>query len=324
MKKLKVGIIGYGVGKHHADAYVKKNCDIKIYDKNKITQKKILLDNFQLIKTEKEFFKNRFDIISIASHDKYHFNHIIKSSKITHNIFCEKPICNNFSQLKKIKKLVKKNKINFQTNFVLRAISLFRDIKNKIRKNYFGKIFFIEGSYLWSRVNKMNGWRSMDKDYSFIKGASIHIIDLVCWLIENKPTHVYAVGNNIGNKNKNNKDTMISIILEFGNKLYIQINAFGPSIYPHYHELKVFGSNATSINQYGNNFFIKNENKLKRIKNNTKYPDHKNKKKVIINFINNIDKKKFLANQDIFDTMCICFAAEKSIKQKKRIKIKYL
>ena len=32
-------------------------------------------------------------------------------------------------------------------------------------------------------------------------------------------------------------------------------------------------------------------------------------------------KKKFLANQDIFDTMCICFAAEKSIKQKKRINI---
>ena len=324
MKKLKVGIIGYGVGKHHADAYAKKNCDIKIFDKNKITQKKILLDNFQLIRTEKEFFKNKFDIISIASHDKYHFNHIIKSSKLTHNIFCEKPICNNFSQLKKIRKLIKKNKINFQSNFVLRAVSLFEDIKNKIRTNFFGNIFFIEGSYLWSRINKMDGWRSMDKDYSFIKGASIHIIDLVCWLIYNKPTHVYAVGNNLGNKNSNNKDTMISIILEFANKLYIHINAFGPSVYPHYHELKVFGSNATTINQYGNNFFIKKENNLKRIKNNTRYPDHKNKKKVIIKFIENINKKKILVNQDIFDSMCICFAAEKSIKQKKRIKIKYL
>ena len=131
MKKLKVGIIGYGVGKHHAKTYSISNCDIKIYDKDKNKQKKILLDDFELIKSEKEFFKNNFDIISIASHDKYHFEQIINSTKLTNNIICEKPICNNFSQLRKLHKIIKKNKINLQTNFVLRTVSLFKNIKKK-------------------------------------------------------------------------------------------------------------------------------------------------------------------------------------------------
>ena len=63
---------------------------------------------------------------------------------------------------------------------------------------------------------------------------------------------------------------------------------------------------------------------MKKIKNTSKYPDNKNKKNIILNFVKDINKKKFTFNKDIFDTMCICFAAEKSIQQKKRIKIKYI
>ena len=279
MKKLNVGIIGYGVGKHHANAYKStKKCNIKIFDKSRLKKKQILKDNFIAINSEEEFFKNKFDAISIASHDKFHYQHIVKSSKLTKNILCEKPICNNFNELTKLYKIVRSKKIKLECNFVLRAVDLFIDIKNKIKSNYFGEIFFIEGSYLWSRIHKLSGWRVLDKEYTFIKGASIHMIDLICWLIEDKPIYVYAVGNSLGNKERYKKDTSITLILEFKNKLYAQVNALGPTIYPHYHELKIFGSNSTSINQFKNNFFINKKNNNKTIKNKNKYPDHKNKK----------------------------------------------
>ena len=58
---------------------------------------------------------------------------------------------------------------------------------------------------------------------------------------------------------------------------------------------------------------------MKKIKNTSKYPDNKNKKNIILNFVKDINKK-FTFNKDIFDTMCICFAAEKSIKQKRELK----
>ena len=42
MKKLNVGIIGYGVGKHHAYAFKStKKCNVKIFDKNKLKKKKL-------------------------------------------------------------------------------------------------------------------------------------------------------------------------------------------------------------------------------------------------------------------------------------------
>lgn len=326
MKKLKIGIIGYGVGQHHAKAYASlQKTQIKIYDKNKLKQKKIINDNFLAINSESNFFKNKFDIISIASHDKDHYRQIIKSTKSTNNILCEKPMCNNSAQLNKIYKKIKKNKINLKSNFVLRTIDLFLDIKKKIHSRYFGQIFYIEGSYLWSRINKLSGWRLNDKEYSFIKGAAIHMIDLICWLIEKKPTYVYAIGNNLGDKNSKKKETMVSLILEFKDNLYVKVNAFGPSIYPHYHELKIFGTKATSINEFNNNYFIKKKNTQKKIKNLKAYPDHSNKKNIIKDIIKNFyKKKKFSINKDVFDVMSICFAAEKSIKQKKRIKINYL
>tara|TARA_B100001093_G_C26843661_1_gene1021732 strand:+ start:2233 stop:3216 length:984 start_codon:yes stop_codon:yes gene_type:complete len=326
MKKLNIGIIGYGVGQHHANAYASSDKTlIKIYDKNKFKQKKIIKDRFLLINSEKEFFKNQYDIISIASHDRDHYRQIIKSTNSTKNILCEKPICNNSTQLKKIYKKIIKEKINLESNFVLRTTDLFIDIKKKIHSKYFGEVFYIEGSYLWSRIKKLSGWRLNDKEYSFIKGAAIHMIDLICWLIEKKPIYVYAIGNNLGDKNSKKKETMVSLILEFKNKLYIKVNAFGPSIYPHYHELKVFGTKASSINEFNNNYFIKKSNVQKKIKNLKAYPDHANKKNIIKDIIKNFYKnKKFSINEDVFDVMSICFAAEKSIKQKKRIKINYL
>ena len=243
MKKLNIGIIGYGVGRHHAKAYASSDkVQIKIYDKDRVKQKKIIKDNYLAINSEKEFFKNKFDIISIASHDKDHYRQIIKSTDSTNNILCEKPICNNSFQLEKIFKKIINKKTNLESNFVLRTIDLFLDIKKKIHSTYFGEIFYIEGSYLWSRIKKLTGWRLNDKEYSFIKGAAIHMIDLICWLIEKKPTYVYAIGNNLGDKNSKKKDTMVSLILEFKDNLYVKVNAFGPSIYPHYHELKIFGT----------------------------------------------------------------------------------
>ena len=111
MKKLNIGIIGYGVGRHHAKAYASSDkVQIKIYDKDRVKQKKIINDNFLAINSESNFFKNKFDIISIASHDKDHYRQIIKSTDSTNNILCEKPICNNSAQLNKIYKKIKKKK----------------------------------------------------------------------------------------------------------------------------------------------------------------------------------------------------------------------
>ena len=66
-------------------------------------------------------FKDKtINLVSIASYDNYHFDHLLKAIKNNKNIFIEKPLCQNIAQLKKIKKLLKSTKIQLSSNFVLR------------------------------------------------------------------------------------------------------------------------------------------------------------------------------------------------------------
>ena len=56
------------------------------------------------------------------------------------------------------------------------------------------------------------------------------------------------------------------------------------------------------------------------------YPDKMNRFQIIHSFIDNLKnryKKTIVNKKDIFDTMSICLAAEKSLKLNKEVKIKY-
>ena len=57
-----------------------------------------------------------------------------------------------------------------------------------------------------------------------------------------------------------------------------------------------------------------------------KYPDKKNRKKLIQNFVDTLkykDKKPIITLKEQVDLMNVCFAADKSFVDKKRVRIKY-
>ena len=71
--------------------------------------------------------------------------------------------------------------------------------------------------------------------------------------------------------------------------------------------------------------YIFKKEKLKKI--NSKYPDKQNRKKLIQNFIETLKKKNIkplISIKEQIDLMTICFAVDKSVKLKKKIKINYL
>ena len=64
-----------------------------------------------------------------------------------------------------------------------------------------------EKNFLWQnvttcggRIEKLFGWRKV-KNFSFTLGAAIHMIDLVCWLLNKRPLSVITIGNKIVTKN---------------------------------------------------------------------------------------------------------------------------
>ena len=104
------------------------------------------------------------------------------------------------------------------------------------------------------------------------------------------------------------------------------MNANALARHPHFHAVKIFQKDKTLINDIAGSYIVTENNKIKINKN---YPDKKNRKNLIRNYIDNIFlKKKFsffdkVLKQQI-DLMSISLAAEKSLMKKKKIKIKYL
>lgn len=326
--KIVAAIIGMGIGQKHFEAIDNyKNSTVKIIcEKNKSKIKELRIKYPKKIVTSDEnaiFLDKQINLVSIASYDQFHFKQIVKCFKFKKNMIIEKPLCLNFNQLKKIYLLSKQNKdIKLTSNLVLRTNSLFKDFKKRINKQ---KIFYIEGDYIWGRKEKLFGWRSKIKEYSLTLGAGIHIIDLINWLTGLKPISVYAVGNDKITKNTSfKKNSLITMIFNFPNNILVKISANGAAIYDHYHELKIFLENQTLVNSRMGSYVI-NKDRISKIKAN--YPDKKNRKKLIQNFIDTIkikNTKPLISLKEQIDLMTICFAVDKSVKLNKKIKIDYL
>lgn len=327
--KINAAVIGSGIGIKHFEAINKyKKSKVSILcekDKSKIFFLKKKYRNLKITSVENEIFQDKsINLVCIASYDNYHFSQIIKCIKYNKNIIVEKPMCLTITQLKKINNLLKKNtKIKIFSNLVLRVNSLFSNIRKKID---FKKVFYIEADYIWGRIHKLYEWRAKIKNFSLTLGAGIHVIDLVMWLLNKKPTSVRAYGNNLATKNtKFKKMSFVLYVLKFPNNILVKITANAAAKYNHFHELKIFQKDQTTVHSLKKTYILDNKNQEHLVKR--LYPDKKNRKKLIQNFIDVLldnKKKPIITYKEQIDLMTVCFAADQSLIRKKEINIHYL
>ena len=330
--KINAAIIGMGIGQKHFEAIEGyRNSKVTIIcekDKKKISQLKKKYPQKKIVSNENEIFKNKeINLVSIASYDDSHFRQIIKSIKTKKNIIVEKPMCLKKNELKKINFLLKKNpKIKMISNLVLRTNDLFINFKKNINIK---KVFYIEADYLWGRKHKLSEWRSKIKDYSITLGAGIHMFDLIMWFLKLKPISVQTFGTKKGNIGTSFKKVSLAVyILNFPNNIIVKITANAVAVFNHFHEVKIYQQDKTLINSRVGAFSFtqsKNDQKIKKI--NFEYPDKKNRKRLIQNFIDNLKKdkvKQIMTLKEQINLMTVCFAADESLKFGKKIMIRYL
>lgn len=326
-EKIAVGIIGLGVGRHHLKAYegnpntyVKYLCDFDRKVLSNFKNKKINL----ISKPDPIFLDDEVKIVSIASFDEFHFEQVIMAIKFNKNVMVEKPICLTKIQLNKIKNALLKNKVIISSNMVLRTNPRFNFLKHSIYSSI-NDIYYIDTDYLWGRPEKLEGWRRNTVGYSIILGASIHLIDLILYLLGRLPKYVYALGNkfDIGKKIIAS-ESFVALDLIFENGLIVRVNAHGTSQHPHFHNIKIYSKDYTFISDINGFYKIFGKNKKKKIDRD--YPFKSNRHLIIDSFVSKILKKEakyFVSFKEIQSAMNIGFAAHESLKRKKIIKIKY-
>lgn len=332
-RKLSVGIIGLGVGEKHIEGYfahplckVVSLCD---FDKEKTCQAEIKYPQIKTISDADQVLEDPLiDIVSIASYDNYHYSQIVKAINNNKHIFVEKPLCLFENEARHIRELlVKKPEIKMSSNLILRMSPRFRLLKEMICKGEIGETYFFEGDYNYGRLHKItDGWRGKLDFYSVIYGGGVHIIDLILWLSDDHVSEVMTYGNNISAKGTgfSHNDFTVSI-LKFKSGAIAKVSANFGCVFPHFHNLSVYGTKATFVNdiEYGRLYESRDQWQYKKI--DAAYPGVQ-KGDLIHSFVDSIisDSKAEVTREDVFNTMSVCFAMEKSMQQSRPVIVEYI
>ena len=206
---------------------------------------------------------------------------------------------------------------------------MFLEIKDRIKNGEFGNIYSIEGDYLWGRFEKLNGWRANLENYSLSLGAAIHLVDLVMWLVDQKPSRVFALGNKLGaSQTKLRKNSFVSILMEFPSELVVKISAHGGCTHPHYHLLSVFGEKLTALHRLGDPVWISScDASIAPARITSEYPAKNQYKNIICSFVESIvnrDINALVSAQEVFDATSVCMAVDDSIKRQEPIIVDYV
>ena len=323
MSNLNVGVIGLGVGEQHIIGFLKSNNvkSVSIFDKDKKKineiQKKYPLKKIYTNDTEMINDKE-INVISIASYDNCHFKQVMMSLERNKHVFCEKPICQNYQELEKISKLLKKKKkIIMTTNTVLRCSPRFIELKKKFENNSFGKVYFMEFDYNYGRLNKIiDGWRGKIKNYSVVLGGGIHLIDLLIWFLNAKPRKISAFGNNFCTRNSiNNLNDQVTALIQLSSKVIVKLSCNFGCVYPHFHRMMIYGTRGTFEQSFNNEMVILKKGESHRaLKLKEKY-QKTNKGALIKNFIEGViyDRALIVPQKDMLDAMKFCLKINNNI-----------
>ncbi len=334
MNTLRVGVIGLGVGRQHAEAYhvhplcqVTALCDFSAeqrawanreYPRAKVTAcAEDLIDDPEV------------DVVSIASYDDYHFEQAARALRRGKHVFVEKPVCCAEDEARELRSLLAARPgLVLSSNLILRRCPRFRWLKGQLVEGRLGRLFYMEGDYNYGRLNKItDGWRGRIENYSVVHGGAIHLVDLVTWLSGERVTSVTARANRIASEGTDFRYNDLTVaLLEFERGLLAKVSANFGCVCPHFHNVTVFGTAGTFVNgrQVGLLYESRDPNTAPEQVPQA-YPGvHKGG--LIAGFVDAIvgGRPPEVTAEEVFDTMSVCLAIEDAARSGKSVAVRYV
>ena len=333
---LKVGIIGLGVGKKHIKAFNSHpGCKVAIVCDFSEEKRKEAGREYPDMRVTRDagdvLCDPELDIVSVASFDNYHYEHVLGALENNKHVFVEKPLCLFPHEALSIREVLNKNRnIRMSSNLTLRTCPRFVGLKEGVLSKEMGRLFYMEGDYFWGRIYKMTeGWRGKMEYYSIVLGAAIHMIDLLLWISGQNPVAVQGYGNQIATSGSGFRfNDFASILMRFENGMVAKVCANGGCVHPHFHRVTVFGTERSFLHEIGGGMWMEpGRPEAKRVEVKEEYPGVKERGRIISTFVDSILDKKteaIVPTEDVFSTISVCFAAEKAIQEQKPVRIEYI
>lgn len=334
MKRLKVGVIGLGVGEKHIEGYLNHpDCDVVAlcdFSEQKLNEIGAKYTSAKLTGKASEIFTDpEIDIISIASYDNYHYEQVIQAIDNNKHIFVEKPLCLHKSEAVEIRRMLeKKTRLKLSSNLILRMVPRFIELKQMIKEGKLGQPYYVEGDYNYGRLHKIiDGWRGKIDDYSGVYGGGVHIIDLLLWLTGDRIQEVAAYGNNIVSRGSEFRyDDTIVAILKFESGIIGKMTVNLGCVFPHFHNLSIYGTRGTFLNGMEYGTLITSRDPEKPFEKLTAPYRGIHKGSLIQSFVDSIlhDSPAEVTQDDIFTAMSVCFAIVKAVHNAAPVVVEYV
>ncbi len=255
-RPLRAAVIGLGVGEAHVAAYrghqaceVVALCD---FNRDRLEEIGRKAPGAALHVSADAILEDpSIDVVSVASYDNYHCEQTVRALSAGKHVFVEKPICLNEDEALRIREALDANPhLKLSSNLILRKCPRFVALKQQIERGDFGELFLLEGHYEYGRLHKITeGWRGAIDFYSVVYGGAIHLVDLMLWLTGDEIVEVAAFGNQVASRDTpfRYNDTVVSVV-RFAGGLVGKVGVSYGCVRPHFHDLKVYGTQATFIN----------------------------------------------------------------------------
>jgi predicted dehydrogenase len=334
-KKLKAGVIGLGVGERHIEAYQEHpDCEVVAacdFNKEKLAEVADRKPGIAYSENADDILTNpEINVVSIASFDNFHCEQILKAFEHDKHVFVEKPLCLYEEEATRIREALKsKPHLKMSSNLILRKSPRFNRLKRMINTGEMGDLSYLEAAYNYGRLEKIaKGWRGKLDFYSVTYGGGVHMIDLLQWLTEgDEIEEVSAYGNNIASKGTDFKhNDLVLAMLKFKSGLIARLTCNFGCVFPHFHELNVYGTSATFINTSKDALLYKSRDPKVEPEKVTEAYREFHKGELLLNFLDSINGKAEaeIDAEDIFRCMSVCFAVEKAMNNGSPVKVNYI
>ena len=199
---IKVGIVGTGIGRLHANAFkkcpgveIKAFCDIDL-DRAKRTADEYGA-SYACADYNQMVHDDEIHAVTVATPNALHAPVAIAAFQAGKHVLCEKPIATNAEEGKAMVEAAKKSGKIFMMGFNNRFRGDTQVLKRRIENGDLGEIYYAKTGWLRRRgAPSVGGWfttKAMSGGGPLID-LGVHVLDLALWLMGN-PKPVYAVGS---------------------------------------------------------------------------------------------------------------------------------
>lgn len=335
MRKLGVGIIGLGIGRTHARAFAANDrcelralCDIS---PDRLAEVSMTFPGVRVTDEDRSVLDDpSIDIVVVASYDDQHHRQVMAALGNGKHVLAEKPLCLYEDEARDIRAMLHaRPELLLSSNLGLRTCPRFTTVRDRVRSGGMGRLYCIDGEYLWGRKHKLtHGWRKDIPFYSIIHGAAVHMVDLIIWLHGGRPVEVHAWGNRICTAESDLRaNDFAALTMRFDDGCLARVSANGGCVHPHFHALTVFGTDMTFRSvPSGAEWVVRQDGEQCFVPCTEAYPAREERRLLVDSFVEAIvtpGATMLVDAGDVFDVMSVCYAAEKSMRTGHAVAIEY-